>query len=298
MRDVQDGVTVQRLDTGFDDLGESPVWDVANACLWWIDGVQGRIRRREADGRLIDLHVVGHVGAITLAEGSGIVATIDQRVVWLDPDTEAERQLDAVTDGPPGMRLNDGKLDRQGRFVCIGMGTGGEPIGALHGFGLGVHRVLAEPAVMIGNGICFSPNGSTLYFSDTKARTSFACDYDTETGKIGAVRAHIDCAAIGSGIDGATVDADGNMWAALIHSGEIGCFDPSGQLKHKLPAPVDLPSSLAFGGDDMTTLYMTSIRDSRTGRAVSKHPEGGGLFAFEGLGVCGLPEARFQGVKE
>jgi sugar lactone lactonase YvrE len=298
MPELAQGVTIHRLDTGADDLGESPVWDAANGCLWWIDGVRGRIRRMEADGALSDLGVVGHIGAIALAEGNGIVATIDQRVVWLDPETNAERQLDAVDDGAEGMRLNDGKLDRQGRFVCVGMGTGGEPMGAVHAFGIGRHRVLAEPGLMIGNGVCFSPEGATLYFTDTRGRRSYACDYDTASGDVGAMRAHIDCEALGSGIDGATVDAQGNMWAALIHRAEVGCFAPDGSLKGTIAAPVDLPSSLAFGGSEMDTLYMTSIRDSGTGRAVSKHPDGGGLFAIKGLGVRGIPEARFQGVKE
>ncbi|UWR35813.1 SMP-30/gluconolactonase/LRE family protein (plasmid) [Sulfitobacter sp. W027] len=290
-------VQIERLDTGFDCLGESPVWDSQNQSLWWIDGVAGKIHERRADGSVQTLEVTGHVGAIALVEGAGIVATIDRRVMWLDPDTKVEQLLGGVEDAPEAMRLNDGKLDRQGRFVCIGMGRGGEAIGNLHSFGLSTDRVLAKTGVMIGNGVCFSPDGGTLYFSDTRARTSYAAQYDIETGAVGQIRAHIDCVALGSGIDGATVDRDGNMWASLIHSAQIGCFAPDGTLLLSIPAPVDLPSSLAFGGADMDVLFLTSIRDSGTGRAVSKHPEGGGVFAIRGHGATGIEEARFQGAK-
>ncbi|GAA4230070.1 sugar lactone lactonase YvrE [Sagittula marina] len=288
----------ERLNTGSDALGESPVWNALSQSLWWIDGVAGKVRELRADGTVQTLQVTGHVGAIALVEGNGIVATIDQRVFWLDPETKAERLLVEITDAPETMRLNDGKLDRQGRFVCIGMGRGGELVGDIHGFGKGRHRVLAETGVMIGNGICFSPDGGTLYFTDTRARTSFAADYDTETGDVGAIRPHIDCTALGSGIDGATVDADGNMWAVLIHTGEIGCFAPDGRVLHRTKAPVDYPSSLAFGGAGMDVLYMTSIRDSGTGRVVSKSPDGGGLFSIRDHGARGIEEACFQGMMD
>lgn len=108
------------------------------------------------------------------------------------------------------------------------------------------------------------------------------------------MRLHVDTAVYGAGVDGATVDADGQMWATFIHAGEIACIAPDGQLIKRIPAPVDLPSSVAFGGPDMRTLFVTSIRDSGTGRAISKHPDGGHVFAIEGLGATGLPEARFR----
>lgn len=165
-------------------------------------------------------------------------------------------------------------------------------MGRAHQFSVeGAHAVLCE-GLTVGNGLCFSPDGRVLYFTDTPTRRVMACDYDPESGRAAEPRLHIDTDALGSGVDGATVDAEGNLWATLIRMGEIGCFDAAGRLLRRLPASTDVPSSLAFGGAGMDRLFVTSISDTGTGRAVSSHPDGGHLFVFDSLGVRGIPEAR------
>lgn len=290
-----DGLAVTRLSRRPAGLGESPLWDGPANRLWWIDGVAGRIHCLRCDGREGEtVSLGGHLGGIALAAGERLAVVRDHDFLLCTPATGETEILLTLRGGDPGMRLNDVKLDRQGRLLCAGMGRGGDPLGALHQLdGAGRHRILAT-GLRIGNGICFSPEGDTLYFSDTPARKIFACDYDPVSGEASEPRLHIDTAAWGSGVDGATVDRDGNLWAAMIHSAEIGCFAPDGTLSRRFPAPVDLPSSLAFGGTTLARLFVTSIRDSGTGRAVSAHPDGGHLFAIDGLGATGLPEARFS----
>jgi len=106
-------------------------------------------------------------------------------------------------------------------------------------------------------------------------------------------RMFVDTQAWHSGPDGATVDSDGCLWVALVQAGKIGRFTPSGELDRLIEAPTDMPSCIAFGGSDLSTLFVTSIKDSGSGRAVSRHPSGGHLFAIDGLGVKGLQEPRF-----
>lgn len=278
-------------------LGESPVWDSVRGCLWWIDGVAGEIRCQTPEGDAPAIAIGEHIGSIALAEEGGLVVALEHRVILLDPETGARSTVIALDDADPNMRLNDGKLDRQGRFVIAGMGRGGDPLGALHQVD-GENRVREiARGLRIGNGVCFSPDGGTLYYADTPARKVWACDYDPTCGETGVPFLHIDTAPYGSGVDGATVDAEGNLWVALIRSSHIACFDPHGRLVQKIPSPTDLPSSLAFGGPDMSTLFVTSIRDSGTGRAVSTHPDGGQVFAFDGLGARGIEEARFPRFK-
>lgn len=288
---------VSRLTETPDQLGESPVWDAEAQCLWWIDGVAGKVRRMRVTGsepgEVESFAFDGHVGSIALAEDGCVIVALDHEVLMFCPDSPVRLLLLKLEDADPGMRLNDGKTDRQGRFLCAGMGRGGEAIGALHRICHNRDHSVLHEGLTVGNGICFSPDGRTLYFSDTTARKVYACDYDRASGCISGTRVHIDTAPLGSGIDGATVDRDGNLWGALIRTARIGCFDPSGALVHSFAAPTDLPSSLAFGGPGMDRLFITSIRDSGTGRAVSAHPLGGHLFVVDGLGVRGIPETRF-----
>lgn len=289
-----DGTRVTRLSATPAALGESPVWDPAAGCLWWIDGVAGLVRcYRPGQPEPAPVALGGHLGSLGLARGGRLIVARDHAFLLLDPASGAVQSLLTLDGADPAMRLNDGATDRAGRFVCIGMGRGGDPLGAAHQLDAqGRHRIFAE-GIRIGNGVCFSPDGRTLYFTDTPARKTFACDYDPASGATSPPRLHIDTAPLGSGVDGQAVDRAGNLWAAMIHSAEIGCFAPDGRLLRRLPAPVDLPSSLGFGGADMATLYLTSIRDSGTGRAVSKHPDGGHLFAIADTGAAGIADTPF-----
>lgn len=280
---------VTRLSVTPAALGESPVWHGARGCLWWIDGVAGVIRRTTPEA---EWRIGGHIGGVSLAEG-GLIVARDHEFCLFDPDTGTVQTLLSLPEADPMMRLNDVKLDRQGRLICAGMGRAGDPLGLLHQLDGTLRHRSFGPALKIGNGVCFSPEGDVLYFSDTVAKLLYACDYDTETGAAGPPRVHVDTGALGAGVDGATVDRDGTIWATFIHTGEIACLSPEGRLTDRFKAPVDLPSSLTFGGQDLGTLFVTSIRDSGTGRAVSQHPDGGHLFAIDGTGATGLSEARF-----
>jgi sugar lactone lactonase YvrE len=132
-----------------------------------------------------------------------------------------------------------------------------------------------------------------MYFADSLDRAIRAYPYGPGDEMPGEPRILVDTSRYNSGPDGATVDAEGCLWVALVQAGKIARFTPAGDLDRLIDAPTDLPSCVAFGGADLSTLYVTSIKDSGSGRAVSRHADGGFLFAIEGLGVRGLPEARF-----
>jgi sugar lactone lactonase YvrE len=132
-----------------------------------------------------------------------------------------------------------------------------------------------------------------MYFADSLDRTIRAYRYGPGDETAIEPRILVDTGPFNSGPDGATVDAEGCLWVALVQAGKIARFTPQGGLDRLIDAPTDLPSCVAFGGPDLSTLYVTSIKDSGSGRAISRHPDGGFLFAIEGLGVSGLPEARF-----
>lgn len=190
----------------------------------------------------------------------------------------------------PDTRLNDGKVDRNGQFVFGSMGikerTRG--LGSLYRFNSRGKLEQLEDDIIVSNGPAFSPDGRTFYFTDGRRRI-LAYDYDP-SGALSNKRVFFDTGALNTTSDGCTVDADGNVWAALIGSGEILCVDPDGRLKLTLKMPISLPSSVNFGGDRLAVLFVTSIRDS--GNRTNGHPLSGHVFALEGLDAIGLAEPR------
>ena len=194
---------------------------------------------------------------------------------------------------PHGNRLNDGKMDRDGRYVC---GTlqieDAAPPGHLMRLSLGGACETLVGGVGIANATCFSPDGETMYFADSRVGAVWAFPYDRASGRLGDRRVLADVhGETGSGPDGATVDAEGFVWVALVRNGKLARFAPDGRLDRILDLPVPHPTCPAFGGADLDVLYVTSI--SRSARMRSEHPEAGRMVVITGLGVLGLPECCF-----
>jgi L-arabinonolactonase len=287
-------ITSTRISPTPDMLGESPLWDNANGRIYWVDGVSCLIRWHDlATGVTANVKVPSMIGSIGLAESGKLVAGLADGLYFVDLANGHCEPLFRPETTDRSIRFNDGKVDRQGRFLCGSMGIRAEPNGQLIRIDAGVkHSVLAS-GIRISNSLCFSPDGKTMYFSDSLDRMIRAYRYSAADEPLDMPRVFVDTQAWRSGPDGATVDADGCVWVALVQSGKIGRFTPAGQLDRLIDAPTDMPSCVAFGGSDLATLFVTSIKDSGSGRAVSRHPSGGHLFAIEGLGVTGLPEPRF-----
>lgn len=281
-----------------DLLGESPVWDADNRCLYWVDGVGRLVRRYEpATAAFAEWPTPSMIGCVALGEGRTLVVGLADGIYRLDLDSGRFEPVFLPTPADPLMRLNDGRTDRGGRFLCGGMGIHADPLGQLYRVdGEGRADVLAG-GIRISNALCFSPSGDVMYFADSLEGTIRAYPYGPEVEPPGVPRILCDTTQWGSGPDGATVDADGFLWVALVRAGKIARITPAGDLDRLIDAPTDIPSSLAFGGDDLSTLFVTSIKDSGSGRAVSRHPDGGKLYAIDGLGVRGLPEARFPAAR-
>jgi L-arabinonolactonase len=284
-------LTLKSVSEAPDLLGESPVWDAENSWLYWVDGISRLVRRLDpATNRISEWQTPSTVGSIGLADGSALVCGLVDGIYRLDLASGKFEPLLKPEPVDPLVRFNDGKIDRQGRFLCGSMGLHADPLGKLWRIdAAGQADVLAE-GIRISNSLCFSPDGTTMYFADSLEGTIRAYPYGDS---VGPMRTLVDTRAWGSGPDGATVDAEGYLWVCLVLAGRIGRFAPDGSLDRLIDAPVDLPSSLAFGGEDLATLFVTSIKDSGSGRAISQHPDGGRLFAMTGLGARGIAETRF-----
>lgn len=289
------GIEFEKIRCEADMLGESPVWDAEQRCLYWVDTINCRVRRLDpASGEIRAWRTPSLVGSLGLAEKDRLILGLVDGFYVLDLGTTAVAPLWRPHPADPRIRFNDGKTDRTGRFLCGTMGIHADPLGKLYRLGADLGVECLANGIRIANSLCFSPRGETMYFADSLARRIMAYDYAPTGAHVGAPRLLIDTEPLGSGPDGSTVDADGCLWVALVQIGKIARIAPDGRLDRLIEAPVDLPSCPAFGGDRLDVLYLTSIKDSGTGRAVSRHRDGGHLYAIHGLGVTGLPEARFR----
>ena len=276
-----------------DRLGECPLWDVRDQSLYWIDS-KARLVRRLRGGVHEEWATPSDVGSIALTRRGRIVLSLEDGFHLLDPSTRTTRRLAEVVHRGPSMRMNDGRTDRQGRFVAGSMVMGRhDKDGAYYRLDRDGSATELFDGIALANATCFSPDGRTLYHADSFSDTVSAADYDPATGAVGARRALFNTRQHGSAPDGTTVDAQGNLWVALVQASKVGCFRPDGELLHLLDVPTPYPTCPCFGGPDLDVLYVTSI--SNSGNLMrSEHPDAGAVFAFHGLGARGLPEVLFD----
>ena len=212
----------------------------------------------------------------------------------VDLSTGQTSLIAAPSSHDPASRFNDGKVDRQGRFVC---GTlvphGHQDLGKLYRLDRDRAVICLETGIHISNSLSFAPDGRTMYFADSLRRAIWAYDYDPDTGAVGNKRVLIDTAPLKSGTDGACIDGDGCLWVALVEIGQIARITPGGRIDRSIAVPAEFPSCPAFGGPGLSTLFVTSIRDTGTGRMKGTRPESGKVMAITNLGVSGVPEPRF-----
>jgi sugar lactone lactonase YvrE len=286
-------IAIERVGNTKDRLGESPVWDAAAQCLWWVDSIEGVLHRLDpATGAHRALAVPAPVGSFGLRRAGGVILALQHGFVRCDTETGACTEMAALDVAHPDLRLNDGKVDRQGRFLAgtmhAGLPPGMAPLGGLYRIGRdGAVTRLAED-IVTANGPCFSPDGRVLYLADSARQVIWRFDYAEDDTRPANRRVFVDLAPLGTAPDGATVDAEGHLWCALVRTGEIARFAPDGRLLQRLRMPVTYPTSVMFGGPGLDVLYVTSI--SRSHRLTAPEAEAGGLFAITGLGATGIAE--------
>ncbi|MDU8500922.1 SMP-30/gluconolactonase/LRE family protein [Pseudomonas syringae] len=278
-------------------LGEGPVWDVEQQRLYWIDSFDGRVLRCTDDGRELRAWDVGQkIGSMALRRsGDAALVALQTGIYNLDlPTGDLELIVDPEL-GLPDNRLNDGKVDRQGRFIVGSMDTREDQASAkLYRLDPDLSLHTLDEGIIVSNGPCWSPGGETFYFADTWSGDIWAYDYDNASGAVANRRtfAKVDTSA-GGAADGCTVDAEGCLWQALVYAGKLVRYTPDGQVDRIIDMPVKKVTSLTFGGPNLDTLYVTSMARPPLPRFPEDGQQRGALFAITGLGVQGIAERRF-----
>lgn len=278
-------------------LGEGPVWDVEQQRLYFIDSMDGRVFRCTAQGTEIRAwDVPGKIGSMALRkDGNGAIVSLQDGFHRLDFKTGECELFHSPEPDLPSNRLNDGKVDRRGRFFVGSMDTMEEgPSGALYRVDPDFSVTKVDEGIICSNGPCFSPDDKTFYFQDTWTGEIWAYDYDINTGTVSNRRvfAKVD-GSNGGAADGSTVDAEGYLWNALVYDGKLLRFAPDGTLDRVIEMPVKKVTSVNFGGPNMDVLFVTSMAKPPLPRFPGDGVLRGSLFAIYDLGIKGVPEPRF-----
>jgi L-arabinonolactonase len=279
-----------------DQLGEGPLWDVKEQRLYWIDSYAPAIHSCDAvGGERKSWTLPEPIGSMALREAGGAILALRDGFYGFDFKTGIAERIVATQPGELRPRLNDGKVDRQGRFIAGSMDfQESEPVGKLFQLDTDLSARVLDTDIICSNGPCFSPDGTTLYFADSFKKAIYAYAYDTQTGEVRSRRVFTTFDRLRGYPDGATVDSEGYVWSAEVYSGRLIRFDPNGVVDRIVGLPVQSTTSVMFGGPELDIAYVTSMARPLE-NTYHREREAGFLFAIYGLGVRGIEEPRFRG---
>jgi sugar lactone lactonase YvrE len=277
-------------------LGECPTWSVDEQVLYWVDINAPSLNRFDpASGTNIAWPMPQSVGSFALRKRGGFVVALRDGIWLADRHGALARKVADAPYDPSTHRFNDGRADPQGRF-WVGSMNEKRDANSARLYRLDVDMTLTPMVddIMISNGLGFSPDGRTMYHSDTPAQMVRAYDFDGARGTLSNVRvfAHFD--GEGDRPDGAAVDSEGCYWSAFYRGGKLVRLSPRGERLAEYPVPAMCPTMCAFGGEDLRTLYVTTARQMRAADELARLPQSGGLFSMR-VDVAGQREPSFAG---
>lgn len=269
-------------------LGEGPVW--IDGALWWVDVEAGEVHRFDPDTREDAVVLTTDVvSAIAPAAGGGLLLARPWGLEVMDGGTTTEvwrGSHDASL-----VRLNDMACDSAGRAVVGSMDwEERRPLGSLH-IVSPTSAVVVADGLTVSNGIGWSPDGRWMYHTDSPRRTIDRYRYDVDAG-VALLDGSFPVERPGV-CDGLAVDTEGCIWAANWGGWSVRRYTPDGRLDRTIDVPASQVTSCAFGGPDLTTLYVTTARRGRTPEKLTKEPAAGGVFAVD-VGIAGMATGVFD----
>ncbi|WP_027945029.1 SMP-30/gluconolactonase/LRE family protein [Amycolatopsis taiwanensis] len=279
--------TVEQVTDAVAVHGEGPVWFAGWPGLRWVDLIAGDVLELDPVTGAVTRRHVGTVAAALRPYSDGrAVLAVERGFAFADASLGEVRPLGEVW-SDPGIRMNDGGCDPDGRFYCGSMAYAETPgAGRLYRLDPDGSVTTVLTAVTISNGLAWSPDGGTAYYIDSPTRRVDAFDYD---GELSGRRAVVRVPEEAGMPDGMTVDADGRLWVALWGGGAVHCYTPDGKLTDRVELPVTQVTACAFGGPELDELYITT---SRQGIEEGSQHQAGALFRYR-PGVRGLPVLTF-----
>jgi sugar lactone lactonase YvrE len=305
----------ETLDAPPSALGESPFWHAGEGALYWVD-IPGKtvwrafVAENAVKGTVQSWPMPQEPGCIAPAAGGGYAIALRDGMYRAAEWGGALQLLMRFDHDTATTRFNDGKADPLGRFWA---GTMYEPrdrqlaqlfsLDCRDGRAPVVERKAGD--AVIANGLAWSPDTKTVYWTDTIQHAIQAWDWDATSNAMTNHRIfhqfpmkpggwQSGMPGYGGRPDGATVDVQGNYWVAMFEGARILKLSPAGAVLQDIPVPAQCPTMPCFGGSDLKTLYVTTARYNRGAAELARYPDSGGVFAMR-VDVAGLPTNYFQG---
>lgn len=284
-------------------LGESPTWDADSGELWFVD-IEGRSLHGvvfDADADVV-LHARAHrsfeferkVCAIGLTRSRRLLLALADGVYFFTPDLGTLELLAKPESDKPFNRLNDGKVGPDGAFWVGSMDERPErqPIGSLYRIAPDGYVRKMSAGYAVSNGLAWSPDGRSMYHSDSRGPTIDRWQFDPTSGRLGERTPFKTLTESDGRPDGGACDVTGCYWSAGVSAGVLNRFAPDGALVQKIELPVPAPTMPCFCGPDMKTIAVTSHRQRQDAAMLERHPASGHLVLLR-TEVAGAPVARF-----
>jgi sugar lactone lactonase YvrE len=279
------------------ELGECPVWAADEQALYWVD-IRGRALHRFDPATAADRSwpLATQCGSFALRESGGAVLAMADGFASFDFTTGATTPLVAPPEQSPGTRFNDGKASPDGRFFAGTMDEDSlrRPIAALYRLDPDGSLHLVVDGLIVSNGLAWSADGATMFHSDSRGQVVWTYDYDATTGAVANRRVLARPTEEIGRPDGGATDVDGFYWSAGISAGVLNRWALDGTLDRSIPLPVARPTMPCFGGPDLRTIFVTSLRHDLPDDVLAARPASGGIVALR-VDVPGVPVARFAG---
>lgn len=277
------------------DLGESPVWDSNTNTLFYLDITAGAIYAlRGSQSPALIYRSTGRVGALAMTRAGNLIFTDNAQVALLDLSSGKVIARSAAASTVPTYRYNDGACCPQGRFITGLMDEKHSPqSGRLHGYNPTLEKTEILSQMGLPNGIAWSATGEKVYYVDSVAQAIYQAEWCAESAQLLNRRVFVLTPTHLGRPDGIALDTGGNLWVCQFNGGCLLQYRQDGHLLQKIPVPVPRPTSCCFGGEGLTTLFITSARFGMSEQELRQYPQSGDIFRLTPQ-MCGLPVGAFQ----
>ena len=266
-------------------VGEGPMWHPTERCVYWLDIPSGRLFRYDPESKSHRLFFEGpQIGGFTLQTDGTLLLFMEKGAVAVLRDGSLDYVLKEVS-AERETRFNDVIADPAGRVFCGTMPAPDHP-GSLYRMDLdgSIRSVLS--GIGISNGMGFTPDEKQMYFTDSPTHNIYLFDYDIASGELSNQRVFVNTGENDGIPDGMTVDAQGYVWSARWDGSSLVRYAPDGSQERRVWFPARKVSSVVFGGEDMTDMYVTTAG----GQDKEGEGPGAGCPYRLNLGIKGKPE--------